>query len=638
MFESIRSQRRWLMPLLSALVFLPFIFSGVYGFTRYVSEDNAVAKIDGESISPQELDDAQRQRIEQMRKQFGNNFDARIFETPQIRALTLDSLLNQKALEHAVTRLRLEPSDARVRALIAANPTFQVDGRFDYETYSRLLSTAGISQEAFESRVRFEAGQQALEEGLGGGALVPRTVAERLRALENERRQARRLVFPPEEYLARAQISDESVKADYEANRDAYRLPEHAKVQYLVLSVEELAARAPVSEAAVRQYYEANMARWTGAEQRRASHILVTYGKDGSAKDKPAARALAERLLRELRAKPSDFARVAREQSMDKFSRAQGGDLGWFGRGMMTKPFEDAAFALKPGQISDVVESDFGFHIIELTGLKAAQPRPFEDVRATIEHELRMQAAQRTFAETAEQFSNYVYEQADSLAGAAQKFGLPLQTVDGLTRLGLPREDKQAWVFTPAVLDALFAPDATERHHNTKAIEVGNNALVSAHVVDYVPSTVQPFEEARAAVRAKLARAEAARLARAAGEARLAQLRRQPDDAGFEPVHETSRADTQYLPRAGLVAVMGVPAHELPEYVGIDRPDGAYVIVHVLGATSVPGEGNTAAEEATWRRDVADADRHAYVQAMRERFDARITNRELAAAAKGRGP
>jgi len=637
MFESIRRHRNWLMPLLVVAVFLPFVFSGIYGFTRFVGDENTVAKIDGEKISQQELEIAQRERVERMVQMLGPNVDTRLFDTPQARAATLDGLLSEKAIDHEAARLHLSISNTRLQELIGSVPQFQQNGKFDYDTYLRLLAARGFTESSFEARVRADVGRQTLDAGVTAGAMVPRAVLARLQALDSERRQIRRLQFRPEEFLSKTSISEDAIKSDYESHKDEYRTPEHAKVEYLVLRLDELAARTPVSETAMREYYEQNKSRWASAEQRRASHILISVGKDGSAPDKASARKMAEELAREVKAKPADFARLALEKSKDPGSAEKGGDLGWFGRGMMTKPFEDAAFALKEGQISDVVESDFGFHIILVTGAKSAQAKAFEEVRPLIESEMRKQAAQKTYADLADQFTNFVYEQSEGLAAAAEKFKLPLQTLDNLTRQGVPSQPDKAAIFTPTVLDAVFSPDALEKHHNTKAIDIGNNALVSVHVVQDTPAAVRALEDVRAAIKAKLERAAAVWLARQAGEARLAQLRQTPDDKGFEPVRELGRRDTQFLPTAAINAIMTVPADRLPSYLGVDQSDGAYAIVRVLNVSSADAGGDAAraaADKAMTER-VASAEQTAYVQALRERFDARVTRADLSAAGKG---
>ena len=260
-------------------------------------------------------------------------------------------------------------------------------------------------------------------------------------------------------------------------------------------------------------------------------------------------------------------------------------------------------------------------------------------MRATIDSEMRKQAAQKTYAEIADQFTNFVFEQADGLSAAAAKFQLPLLTVDDLTRQGVPQQPDKAAVFTPAVLEAAFAPDALERHHNTKAIDVGNSTLVSVHVTDYTPSSVRPFEEMRPAILAKLQHQEAVKMAHEAGEARLAQLRKQADDAGFEPARDVGRRDGAGLSPATVTAVMAAPAESLPAYLGSDQPDGSYAIVHVLGSSHVDGgtEAERAAQEKSWFELVARGEQASYVQALRERFDARITRADLSSVARPAG-
>jgi peptidyl-prolyl cis-trans isomerase D len=639
MFETIRRHRNWLMPVLTLVVFVPFVWGGIYSFTQLSSGDtNTVAKVDGDSISQQELDTAQKDRVERILQMAGRNVNPSMFDTPQMKASTLDSLISDKAIQREAGHLHLNASEARIRELISQVPQFQVNGKFDYDTYTRLLATKGYSEATFESKVREDIGRQALEGGVVAGTIVPKAVLAHMRAIDSEHRLVRRMQFRAEDYVDKVSIPDDKIQADYDANKDLYRTPERVKVDYLVLRLDDIAARTPVSDAAMHEYYDNNKARWAGVEQRRASHILVTFGsKDASAPDKASARKLAEDILQQVRAKPADFARIAREKSKDPGSAASGGDLGWFGRSMMTKPFEDAAFALQEGQISNVVETEFGFHIIEVTGVKGNQARPFEEVRATIESEMRKQAAQKVYAEQAEQFTNFVYEQSDGLAAAAQKFNLTLQTLDDLTRQGALQHPDKASIFTPAVLEAVFASDSLQKHHNTKAIDIGNNALVSVHVDQDTPAAVRPLDEVRGAIRARLQRAEALRLAREAGEAKLKELQAQGSGSadpkakdGFEAVHDLSRHDNAFLPAAAIGAVMALPADKLPGYVGVDQNDGSYAVVHVLGASTVDMSGEAAAnQDRTWIERVTNAEQQEYVQALRDRMDAKVTKPEL---------
>ncbi len=289
-----------------------------------------------------------------------------------------------------------------------------------------------------------------------------------------------------------------------------FETPENVKVEYLVLSAEALAGDAPVADADVKAYYEQNKGRYGVEEQRRASHILITA--EGG--DKAAARKKAEAALAAVKANPGDFAKIAKEQSKDPGSAAQGGDLGFFGKGMMVKPFEDVAFSLKQGEISEIVETDFGYHIIRVTEIKPAEAKPLAEVRAEIERELRTQQAQKRFAEAAEQFTNLIYEQADSLKPAADKLGLKIATQDNVTRAGIPPRPNQPQVFTPRVIEALFSDDAVKNRRNTQAIEIGPNTLVAARVIEHRPAAVRPLDEVKALIRQRLEQQEAAKLAR----------------------------------------------------------------------------------------------------------------------------
>jgi peptidyl-prolyl cis-trans isomerase D len=638
MFDAIRTHRNWLMPILF-LIMLLFVFSGVYDFQRLSGRDaDAVAKVDGQAISQQDLEVAHRNRVESMMQRLGKNADARLFDTPQMRAATLDNLITEKALSIEAAHLRLDVPDSLIRDKIAEVPAFQVNGKFDYDTYKTLLTENGYTEASFEARVRADISRQALQNGVAVGAMVPHAVIDRLQVLERERRQIRRLVFKSDDYLAKADITDAAIKADYDANKGEYKIPESAKAQYVVLSLDDIASRLPVDAAAVRKYYDENQSRWSEAEQRHANHILITSGPDGSAPTKEAARAMAQDLLKQVRANPALFAKLAKDKSRDPGSAAQGGDLGWFGRGAMTKPFEEAVFALTKGQISDVVETSFGFHLIQLVDIKGGKAKPFDEVRPQIEADVRKQSAQKAYAEAAEQFTNLVYEQSDSLTGVADKFKLPVQTAEHLARAVAPSD--KARIFTPAVLEATFAVDSVEKHHNTKAIDVGGNTLVAVHVTAYTPSATPPLDVLKPSIKTKLEHAAAVELAHKAGETRLADLKKAADDKGFEAQRDLGRRDGQVLPESLINTIMSLAADKLPTYVGAELPDGNYAVVHVLAASMADAPDPKLVEErlSALTQRAASSDEGAYVSALRDRLGAKVTRPDLAAPARGASP
>jgi peptidyl-prolyl cis-trans isomerase D len=515
-------------------------------------------------------------------------------------------------------------TEDRVRRLIAAETAFQQNGKFDYERYKMLLQAQGYSEQSFEQRVRDDLQRRALLQAVSTSSVVPTTVTEHLRRLIEEERQVRELRFAVADFKSKVAVTDEQVKSFYEANANDFRQPETAKVQYVMLTLDDIARDVTVAEADALAYYEQNKARFGQDEQRKASHILFTAGDGGTAKDKAGARKKAEEVLAQLRANPKDFERLAKEFSKDPGSAANGGDLGQFGRNMMVKPFEDAAFKLKPGEISDIVESDFGFHIIKVTGVVPAQVKPFAEVRGEIEADLRRQAAQKKFAEAAEIFTNTAYEQADSLKPVADKLKLQVQTVEALPRSGLPARPGTPQVFTQRLLEALFSAESIKAKRNTEAIEVATNTLASARIVEHRPAQVRPLAEVRDAVKQRVEQREAARLTREAAEKRLAELRATPSEAGFGPVRTVGRSKPEGLSQAAINSILQPAAGDLPKFVLAELDGGNYGVFQVQ-SSKLPPPGDPAQQAQLTRglqQAFGAADDSAYIAALKDKHKA----------------
>jgi peptidyl-prolyl cis-trans isomerase D len=635
MFESVRTHRRWMMLFMLVLIFPSFVFFGIQGYNSFIGGDSVLAKVDGSPITQQEFDQAQRDRIERLRQTFGPDFDPKLLENQEARASILDGIVMNRALSNEANKANIVVTTDRLREVLATVPAFQEDGKFSYDKYKAYVASQGLTEPMFEQRVREDLRKQALLQAVVESAIVPKAVGDRLDTMLREQREVRELRFTAEQFLPRVKVTDEQVAAFYEQNRSLFETPESAKVEFLVLSPETIAAADAVPEAELRAYYEQNKARFGADEQRRASHILITA--EGG--DKAAARKKAEQLLAQVKASPADFEKLARENSRDPGSAAQGGDLGFFGKGMMVKPFEDAVFRMKSGEISDVVESDFGFHIIKVTEVKPAAVKPFEQVKGDIERELKTQLAQKEFTRAADQFTNLVYEQADSLQPAADALKLKIQQVDALTRRGL------APYLNARVVDALFGEESLKSKRNTQAMEVATNTLVSARIVEHRPAAVRPLDEVKPQVRQLVERREAVRLAREAGEARLAELKKQPGDAGFGPARSVSRSNPQGLPPGVLNAIMRAPADKLPAFVGAEADGAGYLIAQIV-ARKV-GDAETAEQREARNRVLAQqaaaADEIAYAEGLKARHNVKILKAEFqkptgAPATDGKAP
>ncbi len=636
MFETIRSHRRWLMIFLTLLVFPSFVATGIYGYNRFMSDEQAVAEIGGETISPQQFEAAHRERLDQVRQALGENFDPAVFDTPAAREASLNALLGDRALRREAAEAHLAVGENRLRQVIAAIPAFQDEGRFSYERYRTLLAAQGMSEAMFEQRLREDLARQALLDGVARSAVVPAALTDRLAALLQETRKVRERRFRPEDFVARVAIGDDAIRSYYEANRAQFETKESIDVQVLALTLDDVARQVSVPPAELQSYYEQNKASFAEPEQRRASHILLTVGEGGSAKDKDAARKLAQDLLARVRAKPDDFAKLAQEYSKDPGSAAKGGDLGFVGRGMMVKPFEDAVFGLKSGETSDIVDTEFGLHIIRVTEIKGGAVPAFEQVKDKIEATFRQQQAQKRFAEAAEQFTNIVYEQSDSLQPAADKLGLKIQTVANVTRDGVPRGSPGAALLPSAAVQALFADDALNKKRNIAAVEVGGNTLVSARVVEHRPARLRSVEEAGAQIRERLVREQSVRLAREAASAAAEALRKSPAEAGFSPPRSVSRGQAEGMTPAALTEVMRIPADSLPAFVVADSAMGAQSVFWVLDSRRPDKTDPQALLQL--RRSVeqqqAAADDQAYVAELKRKFKAHIVDAQRTAATR----
>jgi peptidyl-prolyl cis-trans isomerase D len=638
MFDFIRTHQRLMQFLLLLLIVPSFALLGLESYTRMGDETNVVAKVGGQKVTKEELDAAQRQQADRLRQAYGAQFDPRLLDTPEARRGLLDNLVAQKALAAEAARNHLSVSDAALQQSILQIPELQTaDGKFDVERYKALLAAQGMTPTMYEAQLRQEMALQQINAAVQNSAFAPKSLATRLSEINEQQREVQEQLFKVSDYAAKVKVTDDMLQAYYDKSGSRFETPEQVKAEYVVLNAANIASQVSVSDADIKSYYEQNAKRYTTEEQRRASHILITAPKEAPAKERSAARAKADALLAQLRKNPGDFARLAKENSQDPGSAERGGDLDFFGKGMMVKPFEDAAYKLGKGEISDVVESEFGYHIIQVTDVKPGGVRSLEQVRDEIAGEIRKQLAAKKYTEMAETFSNTVYEQADSLKPVADKLGLKIESVNITGREPKPALGKDVPYNNAKFLAALFSDEAVRNKHNTEAVEVAPNTLVAGRVVSYQPKARRPLEEVKPQVRELVLQQEAMALAKKAGEARLAELQTRTDANGFGAARMVSRTAAGGLDESAFMAVMKADVSKLPAVVGAELPGQGYGVYRInkLAPAAKVDEARRTAEQQQIAAALSQQETLAYIDVLKKRAKTKLVNSPAAPAAGG---
>ena len=622
MFESIRQHKKYLLGFLMILIIPSFVLFGVEGYSNANEGGATVAKVHGQEISTAEWDAAHQEQIERLQAAMPT-IDIQLLDTPEARYAALERLVQQRVMGVAAQDQRVYTSDQRLQRDLQSNEVIASlrlpDGTLDIEAYRTLLARQGMSPEMFENQVRQDLSVQQITQGvLSSGFATPASASAGLKAFF-ERRQVRVAPFTASQFAAQAVPTDADLQTYYQNNASAFQTAEQADVEFVVLDAQAMARDVRLNEADVRAYFDQNTAQWAGAEERRASHILFNLDPQADSATQAAVKQKAETVLAEARQQPDRFAALAQQHSQDPGSAAEGGDLNFFGRNAMVKAFEDAVFSLNKGEISDLVQTEFGWHIIRVTDIKAPPQPSFEALRAQIEDDLKKQQAQRLFAEAAEAFTNMVYEQADSLQPVAERFKLTVQTQTGLTR----RVQADAGVWSnDRLLAAVFSPDSIDKKTNTEAVELGSGRLAAARIVRYAPAATQPFEQVKDVVRTRWVAQRAVELAQAQGEQSLAAWKGGAAATGLGESRTISRVATLGLSPEAINAVMSASAQALPAWVGVKLPNQGYVVVQVEQVLQAEGLGQ--AQDQQYAQAWTDAESKAYVESLKSRYKAQI--------------
>ena len=626
MFEFIRTHQRLMQIFLMLLIIPSFALVGVSGYKSFGDDANAIAKVGNQTITQQEWEGAQRQQIDRYRQMLGAQFDQKMFDTPEAKQGILDNLIAERAIAAEVSSSHLSVSDAALHSEISQTPGLKLaDGQFDMQRYKALLAAQGMTPDMYDARLRKDMAMQQLSGAIVGSAFAPRAVASRLSEIRDQEREVQELLLPVADFLPQVKVSDAMVKAFYDKNSKLFDVPEQARIEYVVFDNAAVADQVSVTDAEVSAYYAQNQKRFSSDEARRVSHILIAVKKDASAAEKAAARAKAEALLVQVRKAPASFASVAKAQSQDPASAELGGDLDVIEKGALPKSVEDAAYQLKQGEVSDVVESDFGFHILTVTSLKPAAVKPLAEVKEAIAADLKKQKSAKKYAELAENFTNTVYEQADSLKPVSDKLKLKIESVASLGRNPLPALG--AAPFNNAkFLKAVFGDDAIKNKRNTEAVEVAPNTLIAGRVLEFKPASKRPLAEVEAVIRQRVTQEEALKLAKAGGESQLAAFKASGAATGFGGAKLVSRSNAQGVDAAALAEVMKADVSKLPAYAGVDMPGRGYAIYRIVKVQQ-PAQTDAArraAEQEQIANVVAQQELFGYVEALKQKAKVKI--------------
>ncbi len=621
MLEQFRefASKRFVRIVFVTFLIIPFGLFGIDFYFRTPVGGDTLASVGKVRIGQQEFDQALRQQGETYRRQLRGQFDASILENPEVRRAVLDGLVSQKLIGIGAERAGIRMGDKQLAEKIYSEPVFQVEGRFNRDRYDQIAKSQNMTAVGLDERLRQDYREQQFRAAITDTTIVPRSTLDSFIRLSGQTRDVSVVNLAPDAYASRVKVTPEQVKAYYDAHPAEFTTPEQARVEYVDLSLDALAARATVPADEVKKVYEEEVraGKHGAREERRASHILIAAPADAKDDVKKAAEAQAKDIAERVRKNPGSFADIAKKESQDPGSGAQGGDLGFFPRGAMVKPFEEAAFAAKKGDIVGPVKSDFGYHVIRVTDIRPEKVRSLAEASPEIEANLKKAKAQAGFPDSVEQLNNLVYEQSASLKPAAEKLGLAVQASPWFAKGSSPIPA----LSNPKLQAEIFSESAIKAKRNTSAIEVAPNTFVAARVIEHKPAELRPLGTVKAEIDRRLQRDEALRLAREDGEAKLKELQAGKDASLKWPAAlAVNRQRPGGLFPQVLDKAFRVDAKKLPAYAGVETPAG-YSLVQVSKVTELEkvDDAQRQALAGRLRQAVADEELESTLSSLRDR-------------------
>lgn len=584
MLQTIRDKTSgWIAYLIIGLISVPF---ALWGINSYLGggEEQPAATVDGEDITPRQLDYAYARYRDRLASVFGGQIPNVFNDEAVLKDQVLTQIIEEQVLQNYIREQGYRVGDKKLLETIRSMPMFQQDGRFNAELYQNQLASQGYTPALFEQELRRSQELEQLNLALKASAFTLPVQAEQFQALQRQTRKLRTLTLPNASDTV--EVTEQEINEFYEQQPGRFMEPAQVKVDYIELNLATLKKAVTVSEQQIEDRYQQLREQLTTPEVRTASHILLTAGEsDDDAQVKQKAIELKQRIDQ-----GEDFAELARQFSQDPGSAAEGGDLGEVEREMMVKPFEEALFAMSVGEVSEPVKTQFGWHLIKLHQISGGETQSFEQARQQIEEDIRTEIAENQIYDLAESLANIGYEQPDSLLPASEQLGLPIQTTDWFSRsagTGLAEAEK--------VRQIAFSDDVLKQNRNSETIELSDNRIVLLHLNSHQPATQKPVESVRDEIIETLKKKKGREQSQQQGQQLLAALKQGQSlqqaaderalnivDLGF-----VSRNDSS-LDRDVLSAAFTLAKPESGQVVfeGVTELDGDYTIIEFSGLGS----------------------------------------------------
>jgi peptidyl-prolyl cis-trans isomerase D len=622
MFDFVRNHNRILQLVLVFAIVPSFVFLGIESYSSFKGRGQPIAEVAGSVVSQVEYEQAYRHQIDRLRAKMPG-VDAAIFDRPEFKQQVLEELIRDKILTQAAKIQHLAPSDTRLQRLFAADPQMAYFRNSDGSANAQALEAQGMTSAQLADRLRQAYASQQVLNGISETAFALPAISDLNLNAWLQEREFQSLQFKAKDFGVNVAVNDETLKKYFEdpLHQSKWMSPESADIQYVILDASAARALVQVSEEDLKKYYTENTSRYSVPEERHARHILIKAQLSDTPEVRQKAKEKAEKIVQEARQNSTHFVDLARKNSEDSGSAQNGGDLGFFRQdGSMVKPFEAAVFSLKKGEISSVVETEFGFHIIQLIDIREGQVKTFDEAKSQIKKEVEEQSVKQKYNELAEQFTNAVYEQSDSLQSVAEKMNLKIQTASKV--LHQPLQDDQSKqlpsLTNPKFLGLLFSPESIQKQRNTEAIEIGPQTMISARITQYAAAKQRAFDEVKEEVRTAVVAEQAVALMQKSTEEKLAQAKQINRLDGLGVAQVVSRIQHEGISAQILHAVLAADIRSMPAWIGVKDNVNTYTIIRVNKVISPPGTQKKELQE-NYARAWGQAQEQAYFAALREK-------------------